>query len=194
MTLRPDTQKNTSHDDAVRRDRTTTDGSLELGRAVGSIARRLAPESGVLSSGERAELRRISTSQPFTPVLWRVLLDLDRSDAPRWISQSEWERRWATLLMCMAHCPGLHDYGIPFGRGLAEAGWSELRFTRLLRAEGDGLETRLRRVAQYLSSNMQPVDWTDVARLLFYQSGQTSEEIRLGIAREYYRALHIQQE
>jgi len=185
-----------------RRSRQTTEGaipatngsSLDLGRAVGAIARRLDPQSGALSRGESAELRRISPGKPFTPTLWRILYELDRADAPGWINQAEWERRWATLLMCMAYCPGLHDYHVPLGSGLAKAGWSELRFARLLRAEREGLEIGLRRMAQYLSSKTQPVDWTDVARLLFYQKGDTGEDIRLSIARTYYRTVYAQQQ
>jgi len=187
-------QKDTASPAVTEETSPAESGSLHLGRAVGSIARRLDPANETLSTGERAELRRISPEKPFTPTLWRILYELDRGDAPGWIRQAEWERRWATLLMCMAHCPGLHDCDVPLGRGLAKAGWSELRFTRLLRAEGDGLETDLRRVAQYLKNKPQAIDWTDIAQLLFYQSGETGEGIRLSIARTYYRTLYTQEQ
>lgn len=157
-----------------------------LGRSVGSAARLL--ESDALSTGDRAELRRISPDAPFTPALWQTLHRLGQHEAPGWIGQSRWERRWATLLMGMAFCTGFHDYGTPLGRALARAGWSELRFVRLLRADGETLEAHLRRVAQYLASKNQPANWADVANLLFYQSGETAEDIRLSIARSYYGA------
>lgn len=168
--------------------------TFDLGRAVGKIAGFLHPESGALSTGERAELRRISPDQPFTPALWKMLLALGRADAPSRLRQPEWERRWATLMMGMAFCAGLHDFDVPLGRALAEAGWSELRLTRLLRAEGEALETEVRRLAQYLGSKSERADWTGIARLLFYQSGQIAAEIRLEIARTYYRTLYAQQE
>lgn len=163
-------------------------GSVNFGKAVGTIATMMT--SGNLSTGEMAELRRIAPDQPFTPALWRVLLSLDLDKSPEWYSQQTWERRWATLLMGMAHCIGLHDYNISLGQALAEAGWSELRFVKLMRARDETLEKHLRRVAQFLSSKNQHANWTDVARLLFYQSGKTGEDIRLSISRNYYRTLY----
>lgn len=163
-------------------------GSVDFGKAVGTIAAMMT--NGNLSTGEMAELRRISPDQPFTPALWRVLLSLDLDKSPDWYSQETWERRWATLLMGMAHCAGLHDYNISLGQALAEAGWSELRFVKLMRARDETLEKHLRRVAQFLSSKNQQANWTDVARLLFYQSGKTGEDIRLSISRNYYRTLY----
>jgi CRISPR system Cascade subunit CasB len=107
------------------------------------------------------------------------------------------ERRWATLLMGMAFCisphESLHDYGTPLGRALAEAGWSELRFVRLLRSTGEALEVEVRRVAQYLASTSQAANWHDVARLLFCQSGDVAEDIRLSISRSYYGALYAKE-
>ena len=160
-----------------------------LNRAVGTVAKRM--QSGALSTGDMAELRRISPSAPYTPTLWRVLHELGEQDAPRWMSQMQWERRWAALFMGMAFGSGLHDYNVPLGRALAEAGWSEVRFTRLMEEKkGRGLATRVRRLAQYLASKKQRANWADVARMLFYQSGEAAENIRLGVARSYYRAVY----
>src|SRR5690625_6950415 len=77
---------------------------------------------------------------------------LNLTEPPSWISQNEWERRWATLFMGMAHCNGLHNFNISLGEGLANADWSELRFVQLMRAKGENLEIQLRRLAQFLSS------------------------------------------
>ena len=126
---------------------------VDYGEAVGKIAV-MMEQKGVLSSGEKAELRRISPDEPFTPALWRLLLILNLDKSP-WHKQQVWERRWATLMMGMAHCAGLHDYQTSFGEALAEAGWSELRFVKLMRARGEILEKYLRRVAQFLSSKQQ---------------------------------------
>src|SRR5699024_6508557 len=110
-----------------------------------------------------------------------------------WIKQEQWERRWATLLMGMAHCAGLHSYDTSFGKALAAAGWSELRFVQLMRGDEETLETHLRRVAQFLSSKNQQADWSDVARLLFFQSGEAAEDVRLSISRDYYSELYQQE-
>jgi len=173
---------------------TSTDESISPSEAVGRAAGMLHPEEGSLPNGDRAALRRIDLDTPVTPTLWKVLFDLEQAEAPDWIGQTKWERRWATLLMGMAHCAGLHDYDVPLGRALAEAGWSETRFVRLLEAEGDTLPVLIRRMAQYLASKQQPANWDDVRKLLFYQSGDTAADIRLSIARPYYHTLHAQGE
>ena len=163
-----------------------------LRTSVGKAAGLLGSER--LGNGERAALRRISPEAPFTPALWKVLHHLEQHDAPDGIGQETWERHWATLLMGLSFCvspsSNLHAYGKPLGRALFEAGWSELRFVRLLRSKGEALEVELRRVAQYLASKSQPADWSDAASLLFYQYGDASEDIRLSIARAYYGAKH----
>ena len=169
--------------------KTDKKNSIEYRKIVGSIAG-IMKQQGALSSGEMAELRRISQDQPFTPALWRLLIMLNLTEPPSWISQNEWERRWAPLFMGMAHCNGLHNFNISLGEGLANAGWSELRFVQLMRAKGENLEIQLRRLAQFLSSKNQETNWTDVARLLFHQSGSYSESIRLSISRNYYTKIY----
>jgi len=162
---------------------------IEYGKIVGKVASMMEQE-GALSTGEMADLRRISPDQPFTPALWRLLMLLKLDESPGWIRQEHWERRWATLFMGMAHCAGLHKYEISLGEALAEAGWSELRFVQLMRAKEETLETHLRRVAQFLASKNQEANWTDVARLLFYQSGDAGEKARLSISRDYYTKIY----
>lgn len=166
--------------------------NIDYGQAVGKIAGHMGKE-GSLSSGDMAELRRISPDEPFTPALWRLLMILDLDESPYWIDQEKWERRWATLMMGMANCAGLHDYNMPLGRALAKAGWSELRFVQFMRARDTKLEKHLRRIAQFLSSKNQQANWTDVARLLFFQSGNVAENIRLSISRAYYSAIYKQE-
>jgi CRISPR system Cascade subunit CasB len=168
--------------------------STSPSEAVGRAAGILHPESGRLPNGDRAALRRIDPDTPVTPTLWKVLFDLEQGKAPGWIGQTKWEQRWATLLMGMAHCAGLHDYEVSLGQALAEADWAETRFVRLMEADDETLPVLLRRMAQYLASKQQPANWDDVRKLLFYQSGDTAEDIRLSIARPYYRTLHAQGE
>ncbi len=172
---------------------TETSTKIDYGKIVGNIAG-IMKKDGAISSGELADLRRISPDQPFTPALWRLLMMQNLNDSPSWISQEQWERRWATLFMGMAHCAGLHNYSISLGAALAEAGWSELRFVQLMRAKDETLETHLRRVAQFLASKNQEANWTDVARLLFFQSGDAGERIRLSISREYYSRIYSKEQ
>ena len=162
---------------------------VEYGIIVGKVAGMML-QNRTLSTGDMADLRRISPDQPFAPALWRILLMLDLDHSPEWIRKEHWERRWATLFMGMAHCKGFHDYNTSLGKALAQAGWSELRFVQLMQAKDETLETHLRRVAQFLARKNQTANWTDVARLLFFQSGEAGEKVRLSIARDYYSRLY----
>jgi CRISPR system Cascade subunit CasB len=92
----------------------------------------------------------------------------------------------------MAHVPGLHDYDTPLGEALAMAGWSEVRFVRLMEADAETLPVLLRRMAQYLASKEQRANWDDVRRLLFTTDPDRADDVRLNIARTYYRTLYAQ--
>lgn len=167
--------------------------------AADAIADRLDPDEGDLSTGDRAELRRISPDTPFTPTLWKLLLNYGVEDPPAWWNPSsddredEWGKHWATLVMGMTHCAGLHERGNPYDRGeefgetLYETGWAEDRLVRLLETPPDRLHESLRRLAQYLSSKGEAADWTAVARLLL-DTDEDAEKTRLAIARGFYRA------
>lgn len=170
---------------------TADDESFEelLGPTVGRLAGLMEGDSA-LSTGDMAELRRVQPEEPYTPALWKLMEDLDLQGRPGWLDQEQRETRWAALMMGMAMNAGLHDYDVPLGEALAEAGWSELRFVRLLRATDTRLIEEVRRMAQYLGSKDQPADWTDVGRLLFSQDGDIADTIRRNIARPYYRRLY----
>jgi CRISPR system Cascade subunit CasB len=149
-----------------------------------------------LSSGERAALRRVDPACPVTPALWRVL-NQTHQHAPDGLFEEQkrrWERRWGLLILGMAHVPGLHRYEVPLGEALARAGWSEMRFVRLMEASADALPVLVRRMAQYLASKEQPANWDDVRQLLFSVDRDYSEDVRLRIARSYYRTLYAQEE
>ena len=107
--------------------------------------------------------------------------------------QDEKERLWAALLQGMAMTAGLHIPNARLGRALVQAGWSELRFVRLMQARGDVLVKEVRRLASFLSSKSQTVDWSDIAQLLFNQEGEWAERHRRRIARDYYKTLYQQE-
>lgn len=161
-----------------------------LGSIAAAFDRNAQGKRGGLSNGDMAELRRISPAQPYTAALWKVLLDFVPDGWVAGASRDQKERQWATLLMAMAICAGQHDPYKRLGGALAEAGWSELRFVRLLRARDEKLETEVRRLAQYLASKGQPANFGDLAQLLFHQTGELAETRRRSIARSYYRTLY----
>jgi CRISPR system Cascade subunit CasB len=169
------------------------DRPKQFASSVGKMAKMMATE-GALGTGTLAELRRISPEKPFTPSLWNLLLDLDEAEPWGGLDRNVYERRMATLAMGMAICAGLHNYREPLGRALAEAGWSKLRFVRLMEARGETLEKHLRRMAQYLASKGHSANWVDVGWLLLGQDWETAEETRLRISRSYYGTLHAKEQ
>lgn len=177
------------------------DESVHPRTAVGTIAGLLSGD-GFLSSGERAELRRVNLDLPITPALWRVL-GHTKQFAPNGMTDPQkerWERRWGILASGMAHVPNLHRYEVPLGHALAEAGWSQMRFVRLMEADAETLPVLLRRMAKYLASKEQPANWDDVRRLLctgipiFDWEKDDAESVRLSISRAYYRTLYAQEQ
>jgi CRISPR system Cascade subunit CasB len=145
-----------------------------------------------LSGGERAELRRMTPEDPGCPAFWRIVAqDLEPSGLlPKGESaRLESERSWAAVLSGMAVMQGLLQVGRRPGHALAEAGFSEQRLARLLRARREGLEDMLRGVARFLASKGQAVDWAPLAQLILHQDEERGEVIRRAIARDYYGSL-----
>ena len=172
----------------VSNETTATESTIQS--VVGKIAYAMEHH---LSNGDLAQLRRASPEAPYTPTLWKVLLTYV---PPSWTGgpkQDEKERRWAALLQGMAMTAGLHIPNARLGRALVQAGWSELRFVRLMQARGDVLVKEVRRLASFLSSKSQTIDWSDIAQLLFNQEGEWAEHHRRRIARDYYKTLYQQE-
>jgi CRISPR system Cascade subunit CasB len=175
---------------------TSQDYGKQLASTIGTVARLMETK---MSTGDLAELRRVDPAQPVTPALWKLLME-DSVIPERWRpsrsnedDRDTSEQRWACLFMGMAHCQGLHDLEVPFGAALADAGWSEVRFSRLLRARGKRLFKEVRSVANYLSSKEQTADWCGVHGLLFSQDDEEwAERHRRNVARDYYRIKHAQ--
>lgn len=166
---------------------TTIESSIHS--VVGKIAYAMEHH---LSTGDLAQLRRISPENPYTPALWKVLLTYVPESWTKGTKQDEKELRWSSLLMGMAMTAGLHDPNTPLGRALVQAGWSELRFVRLMQARGDSLAKEVRRLATFLASKSQPADWSDIAQLLLNQEGEWADRHRRRIARNYYHTLYQQ--
>jgi CRISPR system Cascade subunit CasB len=158
-------------------------------KAVGALAHALT--HGHVSPGDIADLRRLEPDDPSSPAFWKTLGSvvaahvelpaggpaLDRA-----------ERQWAMILNAAAHLRGLHNPGRSLGAALAAAGFSELRFVRLLRASGDGLPVAVRTTARYLAAKGEPADVGDLAELVISDGHSWSEQVRRRIARTYYHS------
>jgi CRISPR system Cascade subunit CasB len=98
------------------------------------------------------------------------------------------ERRWAAFFNAAALVAGPNTRGgVQLGQALYEAGFSELRFVRLLRANGDALFHEIRGAARFLAAKGQSVDIYGFARLLFSDTTVGREAVRRDIARTYYQ-------
>ncbi len=131
--------------------------------AVHALIHTLAPQR--LGTGPIAELRRMEpTAGVLPPVFWTVLM----KHVPEYLCQGrDAERAWAAIIQGIAlMAPRAHEKEASPGRVLADTGYSEPRFVRLLRAEGDGLSVETRTVCRWLATKAQPIDWAAFARFL----------------------------
>jgi CRISPR system Cascade subunit CasB len=151
-------------------------------KSLSSIVGRLAfAVDKILGTGEVADLRRLRPEDPASPAFWKVMaeywdLPFDDEDA----------RRRASLLSGLARTKGLFDFHTSIGKALALAEYSELRFVRLLRAEGKGLYKEIELMAEFLNSKGQKSNWAQIAELLFTKDDEKAESLRRRIARDYY--------
>ncbi len=144
-----------------------------------------------LSPGGVAALRRLSPGDPGGTAFWRVVAGyLEGQLPPGGEARDLAEQRWASILCGMATTAGLNRFGRSAGEALADAGVSEQRFDRLLRATGARLHDELRTVARFVASKGEELDWTDLARLVLTDGTEAAELARRALARTYYRTLH----
>lgn len=154
-----------------------------LPRVIRQIAALIDHE---LSTGDVAELRRLSPRDLTAPAFWRLAATHLIPNELLAARSEQQEHAWAAILSGMAQMKGLHRADRSPGQALRDAGLSELRFTRLLRSRDDALLDHLRGVARYLASKAEAVNWTDLAALPLYQEGPFSERLRRRIARDFY--------
>jgi CRISPR system Cascade subunit CasB len=168
-----------------------TGTSKDLPTRVAKIARAIFDQFG---AGERAELRRLEpTGDPGSPAFWRLMAQYvpEVMDATKpWRDHDA--RRWATLVSAVVLLGEASEPPASLGVALAEAGMSEARLTRLLRADSDKLLHELRRVARFLATKGRAVRHLDFARLLFISNPNKAESLRRDIARGYFSTLHAQ--
>jgi len=154
-----------------------------IARAVHGVARAL--EEGSIAPGDAADLRRLKPESLASPAFWRVVA---LHVAPHFERLSEDdEARWAVILNALAVLPGLDDPRRPLGAALRDAGFSELRFTRLLRAEHDRLADNVRSTARFLASKGEAANLAQLAELVLSAGRGHSEPVRRRIARDFFQ-------
>ncbi len=168
---------------------TKSSEGISLAKVMGQIAHAL---NHVLSSGDVAELRRLAPTEPGSPAFFKLAaLYLEPSGfLPRGGQlRDDAERKWAAILAGMATIGHLLTPGRRLGEALVMAGFSELRFVRLLRAQDQKLLDLARLSAKFLAAKGEGVDWTDMASLVLSEGQKHEENVRRSIARDYYRAV-----
>lgn len=157
-------------------------------RTLSSRVNALARAIAAASPGDVAALRRLAPEDPASPAFWRLAAAyLDDALPSGGEAREEAERSWAAVMCGMALTAGLHALRCRAGAALAEAGFSELRFERLLRASGPQLFREVRAAAAFLASKAAEFDWTDLAALVLSDGGPSAERTRRSLARSFYQ-------
>jgi CRISPR system Cascade subunit CasB len=104
-------------------------------------------------------------------------------------SREDAESRWAAVIAGLALLGPLNDPAHRLGPALSEAGFSEGRFARLLRADTERLLDDIPALARYLAVKGVKADWTVAASLMLSSGRPDEERTRRHLARDYYAAL-----
>jgi CRISPR system Cascade subunit CasB len=163
-------------------------GKVDLRDLVNRIARDI---DQALGTGDVAELRRIRAHDIGQPAFWRIVAThLDPAGAlpTGEEARDEAERRWAVILATMAMLRGLHRPGRRLGHALVDAGVTEMRLLRLLRAHGEVLADAVRVTVHQLAQPALQVDVSEIARLVLSDGRSDEERVRRRVARDYFSA------
>lgn len=162
-----------------------------LGQVIATLSRQL--DAKRIGTGALAELRRM-TGNDLPPAFWKRYLEdvpLEWRE-PRGCVDAGVDRAWAGLMRAMVEmAPHPHSYAHPFGKALAEKDYSEDRFVRLLRAEGEELARELRVAGAWLArAGVKQANWEQPAHLLVRNLGlkiKNPVSSRHQMARDYFR-------
>lgn len=153
------------------------------------IARLTEMIANGLGRGEVADLRRMAADDATPAAFWKLFVSIIEpagwapATGPR---AAKREAEWATILNALAIAEGFHSPQRRLGQALAEEGFSEIRFARLLTAQGQRLADEVRLMARFLASKGASADLTDAAWLVLSDESEGGENLRRRIARDYY--------
>jgi len=159
-----------------------------IDRAIGRLIRLLVHErdEGGLSSGGRAELRRMDPLGPaLPPALWRLLTVPEVAAASG--GQDTAERAFAIVIQAIAEAGA--SGGKPVGQVLAETRYAEARFVRLLRARGtDDVAFEARQAARWCAVKGVAIQLAAFSRFILDAALDSKDADRRAhaIARNYF--------
>lgn len=163
--------------------------TTSIGSIIHQMAGLLVHGRGVLSRGDIAELRRMDPHRPKAAFYKLEGLVLENVLPHYGEKLEDMETRWAAVIVGLAHLGELHSPENRLGHSLVAAGYSELRFSRLLHADADRLVDEIPMLARFLEAKNTRADWSQAAWLILTAGTQGEEKARRNIAREYYGAL-----
>jgi hypothetical protein len=172
-------------------------GDDPVAGALNALVRGLAHgrHEGGLSPGDRAELRRMDPlDAALPPVFWRLLTATETAAAIESVARGKREkaeRAFAIVIQAIAEA-GVSG-STRMGRALAETGYAEARFVRLLRARGHGndlaeIAFEARQAAHWCATKGAAVHLIDFARFILDAAfGHDAADRRAhAIARDYF--------
>jgi len=162
----------------------TEGGEKTLASIVHRIAGLLSHGGGILTTGDVASLRRMDPHRIDSPGFYKLAAAVLDQDL-----HGDTETRWAALMVGLAHLGDLNRPGARLGHALVEAGLSELRFSRLIRADAERLLDEIPAIARFLAAKGVAADFADAAYLLLSAGRKDEETTRRHLARDYYGAL-----
>ena len=156
---------------------------------VNWLAALLRHGGGVLTTGDVASLRRMDPRHPSSAFFKLEGTVLDAELPGEVQAREDRETRWAAVVVGLAHLGDLHRAARRLGEALAEAHFSERRFSRLLRADVEQLADDVQMVARFLAAKGVQADFAGAAWLILSASQPNEERVRRNLARDYYGAL-----
>lgn len=154
-----------------------------------------AIESQEMTTGEKADLRRMEFDDPNCSVFWRLI-------SQRGMPGNMEIEKWGLIthgIALMAHGAGLaHRPRIAVGQALYQGGesrvpfYSEDRLATLLSARGPTLRRLLTRLFRMLANEGCAFNWREMAWFILNDGLDSEEEAdksRMEIAQAYYRAM-----
>ncbi len=161
-----------------------TELNTPLNKVINTLAGIIG--SSDFPTGERTSLKRLQPGHPPSLGFYRFFY---RHIKGLW-AEERYLQDWITLLAGMALMyPSHHQLGRHVGEVLAKNRFAEARLERLLDADRQTQRILLLRTARFLAAKGEPIDWTEVAWLLFASDEVSREKQRRRIARDYYANL-----
>lgn len=153
-----------------------------------------AIESQEMTTGEKADLRRMEYNDPNCAVFWKLV---SQRGMPRNMEVEKWGLITHGIAL-MAHGAGLaHRPRISVGQALCEGGgtrvpfYSEDRLATLLSARGPTLHRLLARLFRMLANEGCAFNWREMAWFILNEghNNEESDKSRMQIAQNYYRSM-----